>query len=48
MSTRLAVAPLQDRRRPAGPAHRAIVAVDLEGIDHAYQPGQGRTPADHV
>jgi hypothetical protein len=31
MSTRLAAVPFLDRRRPAGPLHRSIVVVDLEG-----------------
>ncbi|HEX6509704.1 MAG TPA: hypothetical protein VF221_18910 [Chloroflexota bacterium] len=31
MSTPLAAVPILDPRRPAGPMHRSIVAVDLEG-----------------
>jgi hypothetical protein len=31
MSSRLAAVPFLDRRRPAGPMHRSIVVVDLEG-----------------
>jgi hypothetical protein len=41
MSTQLAVAPLQDRRGLAGPAHRAIVAIDLEGSTLRTNPVKG-------
>lgn len=41
MSTQLAVAPLQDRRGLAGPAYRAIVAIDLEGSTTRTNPVKG-------
>jgi hypothetical protein len=41
MSTRLAEAPLQDKRRAAGPTHRAIVAIDLEGSTLRTNPVKG-------
>jgi hypothetical protein len=41
MGTQLAVAPLQDRRGLAGPAHRAIVAIDLEGSTLRTNPVKG-------
>jgi len=41
MSSRYAVAPLPDRRCPAGPVHRSIVVIDLEGSTMRTNPVKG-------
>jgi hypothetical protein len=41
MSTQLAAVALLDSRRPAGPTHRSIVAVDLEGSTTRTNPVKG-------
>ncbi len=41
MSTRLATVRFLDRRRQAGPVHRSIVAVDLEGSTMRTNPVKG-------
>jgi hypothetical protein len=41
MSKRLAAVPLLDDERPAGPVHRSIIAVDLEGSTMRSNPVKG-------
>jgi hypothetical protein len=41
MSTRLATVPTLSVQRPAGPVHRSIVAVDLEGSTRRTNPVKG-------
>lgn len=41
MSTRLAAVAFLDDRRPAGPVHRSIIAIDLEGSTTRTNPVKG-------